>query len=37
VQRLAQMMDGEVRGRSMPGQGSVFEVTLRLEACSVRE
>ena len=30
VQRLAQAMDGEVTARSTPGEGSTFEVRLRL-------
>ena len=37
VQRLAQMMGGQVIGRSLPGQGSVFEVTLRLALQDLRE
>jgi signal transduction histidine kinase/CheY-like chemotaxis protein/HPt (histidine-containing phosphotransfer) domain-containing protein len=32
VQRLAQLMDGDVRVRSQPGKGSLFTVTLRLRA-----
>jgi signal transduction histidine kinase len=30
VQRLAQAMDGEVTARSTPGEGSTFDVRLRL-------
>jgi signal transduction histidine kinase/FixJ family two-component response regulator len=32
VRRLAQLMDGDVDVRSMPGEGSVFSVTLTLQA-----
>ena len=32
VRRLAQLMDGDVSVRSVPGQGSVFSVTLALRA-----
>ena len=30
VHRLAQMMNGHIRATSAPGQGSLFEVTLRM-------